>query len=163
VNNKHAIGSSVCRPLSPTQVYAQPDVWDNLAMSRHRSRRSPQRTLDVQLRAIRLEFPKIRPYQEENDLQWWNDGLAALQANQLTRAEQVFKQLVLAQPEHFDGYYGLAQVYQRQHRLDQAILFADEALRLGQVFLNDGSLDPSTLEEMKRFRLQLDTLSGPAA
>jgi len=132
-------------------------------MSRHRSRRSPQRTLDVQLRAIRLEFPKIRPYQEENDLQWWNDGLAALQANQLTRAEQVFKQLVLAQPQHFDGYYGLAQVYQRQQRLDQAILFADEALRLGQVFLNDGSLDPSTLEEMKRFRLQLDTLSGPAA
>ncbi len=108
---------------------------------------------------MRSEFPDIRPFEEEDDVHWWNDGLNALEANQLPRAEKIFKKLTLAQPEHFDGYYGLAQVYQRQHQLPQAILFADEAIRLAQAFLADGSLDPSTILELKAFRSQL----GPAA
>ena len=112
---------------------------------------------------MRSEFPKIRPYEEDDDVNWWNEGLDALQANQLNRAERIFKKLALAQPEHFDGYCGLAQVYQRQPHLDQAILFADEAIRLGQVFLDDGALDPSTMQEMKRLRLQLGTHSRTAS
>ncbi len=111
---------------------------------------------------MRSEFPHIRPF-EEDDLSWWDEGLEALEASQLQRAEQIFKKLALAQPEHFDGYYGLAQVYQRLQRLAQAILFADEAIRLAQAFLADGSLDPSTMLEMKRFRLQLRPHSGTAA
>jgi hypothetical protein len=87
----------------------------------------------------------------------------AIEANQLPRAEQIFKKLTLAQPEHCDGYYGLAQAYQRQRQLDLAILFADEAIRLGQVFIDDGTLDPITMTEMKAFRLQLGTRSGPAS
>jgi tetratricopeptide (TPR) repeat protein len=121
----------------------------------------PQLTLADQLQRLRREFPKLRPYEEDDD-NWWNEGLDALEANQLNRAERIFKKLTLAQSEHFDGYYGLAQVYQRQHHLALAILFADEAIRLGQAFLSDGSLDPSTLEEMKRFRLQLGPPSGTA-
>jgi hypothetical protein len=69
--------------------------------------------------------------------------------------------LALAQPEHFDGYYGLAQVYQRQHLAPYAILFADEAIRLAQAFLPDGSLDPSTMVELKQFRFQLGPAAGP--
>lgn len=124
---------------------------------------SPQQPLQEYLRRFRSEFPKIRPYAEEDDVNWWNEGLDALEANKLNRAEHTFKKLVLAQPEHFDGYYGLAQVYQRRRQLDQAILFADEAVRLGQAFINDGSLDPSTMNEMKQFRRQLGTPSGTAA
>ena len=122
-----------------------------------------QPALQAHLRRFRSEFPKIRPYAEEDDGNWWNEGLDALQTNQLNRAERTFKKLVLAQPEHFDGYYGLAQVYLRRHQLDQAILFADEAVRLGQAFINDGSLDLSTLNEMKQFRRQLDTRSDTTA
>jgi hypothetical protein len=71
--------------------------------------------------------------------------------------------VVLAQPERFDGYHGLAQVYQRRQRVDQAVLFADEAIRLGQAFLADGSLDPSAMLELKRFRLQLKPPSSTAS
>ena len=139
--------------------HTQTNLWHNSAMPRHRHRASPS-TLAEHLRRMRSEFPNIRPFEEEDD-HWRNDGLDALQANQLHSAEQTFKKLVLAQPEHFDGYYGLAQVYQRRRQLDLAILFADEAIRLGQVFIDDGTLDPSTMTEMKVFRLQLGTRSGP--
>lgn len=131
-------------------------------MPRHHQRASPP-TLEDQLRRMRREFPHIRPFEEEDDDHWWNDGLDALQANQLQRAELIFKKLTLAQPEHFDGCYGLAQVYQRRRQFDLAILFADEAIRLGQAFIDDGTLDPITMTEMKAFRLQLGPHSGPAS
>lgn len=131
-------------------------------MPRHQHH-APPSTLEDHLRRMRSEFPLIRPFAEEDDDHWWNDGLEALEANQLPRAEQIFKKLVLAQPEHFDGYYGLAQVDQRRRQLDLAILFADEAIRLGQAFFDDGTLDPSIMTEMKAFRLQLGTRSSPAS
>jgi len=118
-------------------------------------------TLEQHLRRFRQELPNIRPFAEEDDLNWWNDGLDALQVNQLQRAEKIFKKLVLAQPEHFDGYYGLAQAYQRQQLIPQAILFADEAIRLAQTFLADGSLDPIGMQELKDFRSQLEPAAGP--
>ena len=77
---------------------------------RHRAQSMPT-TLEENLRRMRKELPNIRPFEEEDDLNWWNDGLDALEANQLQRAEKIFMKLALAQPEHFDGYYGLAQVY----------------------------------------------------
>ncbi len=80
----------------------------------------------------------------------------ALNANRLDLAERIFKKLVLAQPNHFDGYYGLAQVYQRQRRVQPAILFADEAIRLAQASLDDGFLDPSTMDNMREFRRKLN-------
>ena len=112
---------------------------------------------------MRKEFPTIRPFEEEDDLNWWNDGLDAFQANQLQRAEKIFKKLTVAQPKHFDGYYGLAQVYQHQKLIPQAILFADEAIRLAQAFLDDGSLEPIGMQELKDFRAQLEPPAGPVA
>lgn len=120
-------------------------------------------TLEEHLRRMRSEFPNIRPFEEEDDLDWWNDGLDALQTNRLQRAEKIFKKLTLAQPEHFDGYYGLAQVYQRQKLIPQAILFADEAIRLAQAFLADGSLEPSGMQELQEFRALLGPADSPAA
>jgi tetratricopeptide (TPR) repeat protein len=128
---------------------------------RHRTPPSPT-TLEGHLRRMRKELPNIRPFAEEDDLNWWNDGLDALQANQLQRAEKIFKKLTVAQPEHFDGYYGLAQVYQRQQLIPQAILFADEAIRLAQAFLADGSLDPIGMQELKDFRSQLEPAASTA-
>jgi tetratricopeptide (TPR) repeat protein len=132
-------------------------------MPRRRQRPpSPPTTLEGQLRRMRKELPNIRPFQEEEDLNWWNDGLDALQADQLQRAEKIFKKLTVAQPEHFDGYYGLAQVYQRQQLIPQAILFADEAIRLAQAFLDDGSLDPIGMQELQDFRSRFEPAAGPA-
>jgi tetratricopeptide (TPR) repeat protein len=133
-------------------------------MPRHPPRPAPTHLEDY-LRRMRSEFPHIRPFEEEDDIHWWNDGLDALQANQLQQAENIFKKLALAQPEHFDGYYGLAQVYQRQHLIPPAILFADEAIRLGETMTADDpeSLDPIALQELKEFRAQLGSAPGPAA
>ncbi len=128
-------------------------------MPRHRHRTA----LEEHIRRMRSEFPNIRPFEEEDDIFWLDEGRAAIATNQLQRAEKIFKKLAVAQPEHFDGYYGLAQVYQRQQLIPQAILFADEAIRLSQAFLDDGTLDPSIALELKQFRLQLDLASGPAA
>ncbi|HKY79118.1 MAG TPA: hypothetical protein VJ182_03900 [Anaerolineales bacterium] len=159
------------RSLLPLAAYyrrpghdAPANLWHNAAMPRRHRPQSVPTTLEENLRRMRSEFPNIRPFEEEDDLDWWNDGLDALQANQLQQAEKIFKKLALAQPEHFDGYYGLAQVYQRQQLIPQAILFADEAVRLAQVMSADGpdSLDPSTLLELKEFRSQLGPASGPA-
>jgi tetratricopeptide (TPR) repeat protein len=116
-------------------------------------------TLAEHLDRMRQEFPHIRPFEEENDIHWWNTGWDALKVNQLAQAERIFKKLTLAQPEHFDGYYGLALVYQRRHWLDAAILFADEALRLAVAMLPEGDLDPLMVEELKTFRAEL----GPSA
>lgn len=136
-----------------------------MARTAKRLSQSQPTTLAACLQHMRQQFPRIRPLEEEDDVNWWNEGLEALQANRLSRAEQTFKKLTLAQPEHFDGYYGLALVYQRVGRLDRARLFAEEAVRLGQAFITDGSLDPDVLAEMQTFRLQLDAdaPSGPAS
>ena len=137
--------------------------WYRLTSASANNPHAAPTTLEEHLRHMRSEFPNIRPFEEEDDLDWWNEGLDALEANQLQRAEKIFKKLALAQPEHFDGYYGLAQVYQRQHYLPQAILFADEAIRLAEAIPQDGSLDPSTMTDMKAFRLQLGAHSGLAS
>jgi len=127
-------------------------------MAHHRAHPTPT-TLAEHLARMRRKFPHIRPFEEEDDLNWWNDGMDALDANQVPQAETIFMKLTLAQPEHFDGYYGLAQVYQRQGQLAAAILFADEAIRLAVAMLPEGDLDPLMVEELKTFRAQL----GPAA
>ena len=124
-------------------------------MARHPTDPAPT-TLAEHLARMRQEFPHIRPFEEENDIYWWNTGWDALKVNQLAQAERIFKKLALAQPEHFDGYYGLALVYQRRRRLADAILFADEAIRLAEILFPQGDLDPITVEELKTFRAQLE-------
>ena len=140
------------------------DLWPNFAMPRHHHP-TPPTTLEACLRRMRKEFPTIRPLAEEEDLNWWNDGLDALQAKDLKRAEAIFKKLALAQPEHFDGYDGLAQVYQRRHQWAQAIRFAEAAVRLGEAMPSDGpaSLDPIALLELKAFRAQLSSTPSAAS
>lgn len=128
-------------------------------MSRATKRAAPP-TLAACLRQMRQEFPRIRPFQEPEDEVWWDEGLQAFQTFQLDRAEQLFKQLTLAQPEHFDGYYGLGLVYARRGRLDLARLFADEAVRLGQVFMDAGSLDPDTMAELQALQQRLTPAPG---
>ena len=67
-------------------------------------------TLADHLRAIRTEFPDIRPNREDDDILWFNEGLDALNAGRLNLAARTFKKLVLAQPDHPDAYHGLTLV-----------------------------------------------------
>lgn len=133
-------------------------------MSRRRRRAAAApSSLEPYLRQIRQEWPHIKPFEEEDNLYWWDEGMEALQANELPLAEAIFEKLIVAQPEHFDGYQGLAQVYQRRGWLPQARLFADEALRLAQAFLHDGSLDPIAMQDLRDYRAQLGGDNSPVS
>lgn len=113
-------------------------------------------TLQDHLQRLRTQFPNIRPHQED-DLEWWNDGIDAFNAGDLGRAETIFKKLVLAEPLHFDGFQGLSMVYKTQRQFARAILFSDEAIRLAQAFIDDMSLDPEGLEDLLNHRASLNS------
>jgi tetratricopeptide (TPR) repeat protein len=101
------------------------------------------------LERIRREFPGIRPYRER-DGDWRDRGMRLLEEGNLVEAERQFKRLVLSQPDHHDGFEGLALTYQRMNRKDEALLLMREALTRSRRFLADGSLDLEGLERIEQ-------------
>jgi lipopolysaccharide biosynthesis regulator YciM len=74
---------------------------------------------DKYLKQISEEFPNIREHQED-DLEWWNEGLDFLHCGKIVEAEKKFKMLTLSQPQHYDGYRGLAWVYEKSKDFSKA-------------------------------------------
>ena len=97
---------------------------------------------------IYREITHVRPH-EEDDWDWMSHGMSLLKRGKLGRAEKKFKELLVAQPEHHDGYEGLALTYQKMNMKDRAFYFMEEALKRARGFLQDGSLDPEVIEEME--------------
>jgi tetratricopeptide (TPR) repeat protein len=97
------------------------------------------------LEAIRQEVAYIKPHQND-DLDWYNEGLSLLDRHQFEAAELKFKELIMSQPEHHDGYHGLALVYQQLSRKDKALFFIREAMARAEKFVNDGSMDQEALD-----------------
>ncbi len=62
------------------------------------------------LEEIKREIKYIKPF-EEDDLEWYDQGLELLEKKRCAKAEKKFKELIISQPEHFDGYEGLARAY----------------------------------------------------
>jgi len=71
------------------------------------------------LKRIQKEFSHIEPYNED-DLEWWNEGLDLIDEGKLVEAEKNFKMLVVSQPEHSDGFEGLSKVYSKMNRIAEA-------------------------------------------
>ena len=59
---------------------------------------------------IYREITYIRPY-EEDDWEWTFHGMSLLKRGKLKRAERKFKELLVAQPKHHDGYEGQGAVF----------------------------------------------------
>ena len=106
------------------------------------------------LEQIKNEFPHIRPY-EEDDLEWWNQGLDLIDAGRLDQAEETFEKLTLSQPNHPDGVEGLAMVYTKKTDPHKAKIFYREAIRRAEARVEEGSMDP---ECVQRLRSDLDRL-----
>jgi tetratricopeptide (TPR) repeat protein len=70
-------------------------------------------------------------------------------SDDLEGAGRKFEQLILAEPEHHDGYEGLAVVYQRKGRKEEALLLIEHALTLARGFFEEGTLDQEILDEME--------------
>jgi tetratricopeptide (TPR) repeat protein len=97
---------------------------------------------------IRKEYPNIRP-SEEDDMEWFNDGFRLLHDDRLDQAEAIFKKLSLAQPDHSDGFHGLAMVYAKKGHAERADFFLQEALRRAERFVKEGSMDREAMEMIK--------------
>jgi len=111
-------------------------------------------TLEKFLKKLRQEIPYIKAH-EEDDWDWYNEGIKFLERGELEKAEKKFKELILSQPEHHDGYEGLARVYMRKGRLEEALFLIEEAIKLAEKFLEEGSLDIEVLEELKQLREEI--------
>ncbi len=100
------------------------------------------------LEQIRREMKHIRPHREEDD-EWYNEGVALLRSGEPAKAETKFKELVASQPEHHDGFEGLALTYQRLGRKDEALFFINAAIERAKVFLAKDTLDAEVIDELE--------------
>jgi tetratricopeptide (TPR) repeat protein len=114
--------------------------------------RTEKRRLDARierfLTELRQRHPHIRPHEEDDD-DWWQEGIRMLRSGNLEGAEKKFEQLILAEPEHHDGYEGLALVCQHRGRKDLGLYLIEHALALARGFFEEGALDQEILGEME--------------
>lgn len=99
------------------------------------------------LAQYRREFPELRPH-EEDDWDWREDAQELVQAGKYDEAEILFKKLIVAEPEHFDGHEGLALLYQRLGR-SEAVPLIMETYRMALKFFEQDTLDEPVLEEIE--------------
>jgi len=97
------------------------------------------------LQRIQREFPHIQPY-EENDFEWWNEGSNLLKNGKPLEAETKFKMLVLSQPDHPDGFEGLARVYSQMKRKEEANFFIDLAIEKAKTAIASGEMDTEAMD-----------------
>jgi len=120
--------------------------------------RNEKRKLDPRIERFLAELkqrhPNIRAH-EEGDDDWWQEGMRMLRSGNLEGAEKKFEQLILVEPEHHDGYEGLALVCQRKGRKDEALLLIEHALTLARVFFEEGTLDQEILDEMEEEKKEI--------
>jgi Flp pilus assembly protein TadD len=105
----------------------------------------------VTARGIRAELQRkltyIRPYGEDDwDWTWADEGMEFLESGDVGMAELKFQELIAAQPEHPDGYEGLALVCELRGDLERAVVLIDEAVRLAQALLARDHVDRHVLE-----------------
>jgi len=106
---------------------------------------------------IYREITYIRTH-EEDDWEWMSQSMGLLKRGKLKSAERKFKELLVAQPEHHDGYEGLALTYQKMNMKDRALYFMEEALKRARLFVEDGSLDPEVIDEMEEELRQIKAM-----
>jgi len=105
--------------------------------------------LDDYLVQIKKQYPHIRPLEEEDDIEWWNQGLDLIEAGDLDAAEEVFKKLTLAQPDMPDGFNGLGLVYEKRGDRPKAEAFIREAIPKAQGRVQAGHMDAALIDPIR--------------
>lgn len=100
------------------------------------------------------EYPKIRP-EFENDLEWLNKGMSLLRKGKLTKAESIFKKLVLSQPHHPDGLEGLAKTYKMIGNRAKSLMFINDAIEMTSKMVASGESDKEILLDMNELREEI--------
>ncbi len=110
------------------------------------------------LQQIQKEHFNITPYNED-DLEWWNEGLALIDQGKLLEAEKKFRMLIVSQPDHSDGFEGLSKVYATMNRIAEANYFIDIAVEKVKKIVQSGFADPEMLEMMLAQKKAIEKLS----
>ncbi|PKP61068.1 MAG: hypothetical protein CVT88_01185 [Candidatus Altiarchaeales archaeon HGW-Altiarchaeales-1] len=105
----------------------------------------PYQKCCVFLDEIRKKYSYIKPG-EKDDSEWYNQGLEYMDENKIDKAENMFKKLIMSQPEHHDGFLGLANVYKKKGEREKMIYFYDQAIKRAKEFLKNDSIDPEAIE-----------------
>jgi tetratricopeptide (TPR) repeat protein len=109
------------------------------------------------LAKIRLEFPEISLHQE-GSWAWQAKGMSLLECGATKAAADQFKKLILAEPEQYEGYEGLALALRQLGDKNAALLFMAEAVSQAQRLLAEGSLDSDILEELEEELQQVEMM-----
>ena len=95
------------------------------------------------------KHPDIKPHKEDDwDWTWADDGFDFIDAGDFPQAEYMFEQLIVSQPDYFEGYEGLALAYQAQGRQSEAVLLIDHAVKLARTLLRKDGIDRETINEL---------------
>jgi tetratricopeptide (TPR) repeat protein len=106
-------------------------------------------SLEKLLDELRKKYPDIRPNNEEDwDWTWADDGFEFLDAGDYAHAEYMFEQLIVSQPQFFEGYEGLALVQQAEGNKQEALLLIDRAVTLARNYLKIGGIDQNAMDEI---------------
>lgn len=103
---------------------------------------------------VKRRHPKIRPHMED-DLEWWNEGLDLIRSGRFGLAGNKFQKLMLSQPNHPDGYEGLAYVCVKTARIGEARILMDHAVTLTASLVAAGESDREMLDMRKEFQERL--------
>ena len=95
------------------------------------------------------KHPGIKPHKEDDwDWTWADEGYDAMEGGDYSLAEYKFEQLIVSQPDHFEGYEGLALAYQAENRSSEAIILIDHAVKLAGRFLKIEGIDRETYADL---------------
>lgn len=101
------------------------------------------------VKALIKKYPEIKPHKEDDwDWTWADDGFDFLDSGEFEQAEYMFEQVIVSQPDFFEGYEGLALAYQAEGRRSEAILLIDHAVKLAKRLLAKDGLDRDALNEI---------------
>jgi tetratricopeptide (TPR) repeat protein len=132
-------------------------LFENIQIDEKQERNEKGKTnrrIERFLADLKQRHPNIRAHEEDDD-DWWQEGMRMLISDDLEEAEKTFEQLILAEPEHHDGYEGLALVCLHKERKDQALLLIEHALTLARGFFDEGTLDQETLDDMEEEKREI--------
>lgn len=87
---------------------------------------------------IKKEYSHIKPHEERDEFKSFSSDI---ERYELTEAEDFFKRLIQSQPEHHDGFWGLARVYKKKGDRDKMIYFYDQAIKRAKEFLKENAID----------------------
>ena len=107
------------------------------------------------------EYPVFAGYITSWDWTWADEGMDLLDNGEVLLAERKFQELILARPDDFDGYEGLAMVCKAMGRREEAVMLIEHAVQLAGASLARDFIDRQVFDEVADE--QREILNMPAA